>query len=57
MALSAADILVDREGTIAYKQLDKRPEDPTMVLVSGVMERLHREREPTVQAGAHRRQC
>jgi hypothetical protein len=33
MVLIAADILVDREDAIAYKQLGKRPEEPTMALV------------------------
>jgi hypothetical protein len=32
----AADILVDREAAIAYKQLDKRPEELTRVLMYDV---------------------
>jgi hypothetical protein len=33
MVWIAADILVDREDAIAYKQLGRRPEDPTMAPV------------------------
>jgi hypothetical protein len=33
MVRIAADILVDREDAIAYKQLGRRPKDPTMAPV------------------------
>jgi hypothetical protein len=33
MARTAADILVDREDAIAYKQLGRHPKDPTMAPV------------------------
>jgi hypothetical protein len=57
MVLIAADILVDREDAIAYKQLGKRPEGPALSLVYDLKKRLNREQGLTVQGGAHRWPC
>jgi hypothetical protein len=48
----AADILVDREAAIAYKQRDKRHEELTRVLVYDVKNHLNRKRRLLGRAGA-----
>ena len=53
---SAAEIVVDRDDTIAYKKLGKRSEELTMVLAYDVKNRLNRERRLLVRAGIQRYQ-
>jgi len=53
----AADILVDREGAIAYKQLGWRLGDPAMTPACDVEKCPDQGRELSVHAGPRRWQC